>query len=105
MTIKNVYKVSVEGSATETLKFNNNTESTDVVEEIWVQLNDDCNLTVTGKVDESAEEETLTGINVGTLAKVSSITEKGIYIFITEGLQTATLTFTGTADVVIKEVV
>lgn len=103
MRIKKIHNWAVN-SDTKVFKFNNSQAGDTVISEVYIQLPSGVSCSATGYTKEGADEVSLTLLNVGTFATTQSGAGQGIFLIMAGSLEALKLTFTGSGDVIVKEV-
>ena len=102
MRIIKTERFNVTDSATKEYQFNNNLTGDTVASEMYINLDADATVAVTGYVDEADAGTGLAAINMCTFEIVTTIAEKGNYLVMTGSLQKVKMDITGTTNVTTK---
>lgn len=93
MKIGQLVKLDLTGYHTERIVFNSNQPGDSITDELYLELQDDCNVTAVGYALKSSVGIPLKFVDMANLTVPDGVTTAGIYLLMTSSLEKVEITF------------
>lgn len=98
MRVGQLKKLSLTGPHTETVIFNNNESGDVVTDELYLELQDDCNVTAVGYALKGSNGVPIKFVDMANLNVPDEVSSAGIYLLMTSSLEKVEITFDAPAS-------